>query len=66
VQYIPIILEHVDLLDVSYGGNVQLLECSLEFPVVSLRSGLGLLDHFTSGCTFASCILTPNTNERSE
>jgi hypothetical protein len=66
VQYISIILEHVDLLDVSYGRNIQLFERSLEFPVVSLGSGLGLFDHFTSGCTFASCMLTPNMNERSE
>jgi len=56
MQDISIILEHVDFLDVSNGGNVEFLQCGLEFSVVSLGCGLGFLDDFTSGGTFAACI----------
>lgn len=55
VQDVSILLEHVDLLNTTDGGNVELLECRLEFSVVSLGCGLGLFDDFTSGGTFSAC-----------
>jgi hypothetical protein len=60
MQYISIILEHVDFLNTSNGGNVQFLECGLEFSVVSLGGCLGLLDNFTSGSSFSACPSNPS------
>jgi len=64
MQYISIIFKHINLFDTSYSGNIELLESGLEFSVISLRSGLGFFDDFTSGCSFSAYISQPN--ERSE
>ena len=56
MQDISILFEHVDLLHTADSSDVQLLQSSLEFSVVSLGSRLGLFHDFTSGCTFSACI----------
>jgi hypothetical protein len=60
MQYISIIFKHVDLFNTSHCGDVQFLECSLEFSIISLGSGLGFLDDFTSGCSFSAYLFQPN------
>jgi hypothetical protein len=54
VQDVSIILEHVDLLNTTDGSNVKLLQSSLKLSVISLRSGLRLLDDLTSGSSFST------------
>lgn len=54
MQNVAILLEHVDLLNTSNRLHIELLESSLELPVVTLDRRRRLLDLLPAGRTLAA------------
>ena len=61
MQDIPILLEHVDLLNAGDGLHPQLLERRLELSVVPLGRGDRLFHYLASGSALAA-FLSAETN----